>query len=262
VIIKFIKKIDSVVFNGLMLRLKRSYSQKNDNTYLKKIFNQYDYSFSVYYQKNYNSLYSGLCDKYGSDKGEVDNTSNPYPWKSHTYSDYYSRIFDHCRGGVYKVFECGIGTNNTSIDSNMSSSGQPGASLRVWRDYFPNAEIFGADIDKDILFREDKIQTFYVDQTQSSSVVNMWNEINHDSFDLIIDDGLHTFDAGICFFENSIDQLSSDGIYIIEDVSKKDLKAFSVFFKDSEFQVDFVPLFRPMLKLGSNSLVVIRKKIS
>ena len=42
--------------------------------------------------------------------------------------------------------------------------GKPGASLRVWRDYFPNAIIYGADIDKDILFAEERIKTFYIDQ--------------------------------------------------------------------------------------------------
>ena len=141
----------------------------------------------------------------------------------------------------------------------MGSKGRPGASLRVWSEYFPNAKIFGADIDKNILFKEGNIQTFYVDQTSSDSVKNMWNDVKQDSFDLIIDDGLHTFDAGVCFFKNSIDRLSSNGIYIIEDVSKESLKSFSEFFKDSEFQVDFVPLFRPMLPLCSNSLIVIRK---
>ena len=30
----------------------------------------------------------------------------------------------------------------------MSEDGKPGASLRVWKEYFSNAEIYGADIDK------------------------------------------------------------------------------------------------------------------
>ena len=60
----------------------------------------------------------------------------------------------------------------------MGSTGQPGASLKMWRDYFPNAMIFGADIDKDILFNDQRITTFYVDQLNSDSIKEMWRKIN------------------------------------------------------------------------------------
>ena len=46
----------------------------------------------------------------------------------------------------------------------------------------------------------------------------MWQDINKDSFDLIIDDGLHTFDASVTFFDNSFSKLKKTGVYIIEDV--------------------------------------------
>ena len=44
---------------------------------------------------------------------------------------------------------------------------RPGASLRVWKEFFTKAKIFGADIDKNTLFREKRIQTFHVDQFDS-----------------------------------------------------------------------------------------------
>jgi hypothetical protein len=68
------------------------------------------------------------------------------------------------------IFECGLGTNNPNLASNMTDTGMPGASLRVWRDYFRNAKIYGGDIDKEILFEEDRIKTFYVDQLDTSSI--------------------------------------------------------------------------------------------
>ena len=43
----------------------------------------------------------------------------------------------------------------------MNINGKPGASLRAWRDYFENALIYGADIDKNILFKENRINTFF-----------------------------------------------------------------------------------------------------
>ena len=39
-------------------------------------------------------------------------------------------------------------------------------------------EIYGADIDKDILFTEDRIKTFYVDQLSADSIKKMWEKID------------------------------------------------------------------------------------
>ena len=36
----------------------------------------------------------------------------------------------------------------------MTLNGKPGASLKVWKDYFVNAQIFGADIDRNILLKK------------------------------------------------------------------------------------------------------------
>jgi hypothetical protein len=47
----------------------------------------------------------------------------------------------------------------------------------------------------------------------------MWEEpVLEDNFDIIIDDGLHTFDANVCFLENSIHKLNPGGYFIIEDI--------------------------------------------
>ena len=34
----------------------------------------------------------------------------------------------------------------------------------MWKEYFSNAEIYGADIDKNVLFFENRIKTYHVDQ--------------------------------------------------------------------------------------------------
>ena len=46
----------------------------------------------------------------------------------------------------------------------------------------------------------------------------MWKKIGFIKMDLIIDDGIHTLDGYKIFFDNSIEYLKDDGIYIIEDV--------------------------------------------
>jgi hypothetical protein len=214
--------------------------------------------FMVFYDRHETNLVSDLCGKYGSDKGGS-GANRPYDWAPHTYADYYARLFLFSRHNIRKVFECGLGTNDTSVPSNMGSNGRPGASLRVWRDFFPNAIVYGADIDKQILFQEERIKTFYVDQTNPASVEAMWNHVDEADFDLIVDDGLHTLEAGICFFENSISKLSSSGIYVIEDVHLKNLSQFQSFFSRTSYFVDYVVMFRENVRIGDNNLIIVRK---
>jgi hypothetical protein len=218
-----------------------------------------DYKYSLFYQKDSLSELNFLCDKYGSDKGEIATTGHPYGWPSHSYADLYEGKFAHCREYIKKVFECGIGTNDPNIPSNMGLFGKPGASLRVWREYFPNALIYGADIDRGALFQEERISTFYVDQTSAGSINLLWNTVDSNEFDLIIDDGLHTFEAGVCLFENSFPKLRQSGIYVIEDVSINSMVNFRAYFKDKNYRVEFVNLYRPDKPLSDNSLIIIRK---
>lgn len=150
---------------------------------------------------------------YGSDKGHPENDCN------HTYTRIYNEIFKNVRHKNLRLFELGLGTNNTDIPSNMGVNGKPGASLRGWRQYFPNASVYGADIDKRILFQEDRIKTFYCDQNNPDAIRALWqNDDLTDNFDIIIEDGLHIFDSNVCFFEHSWHKLNIGGIYIIEDI--------------------------------------------
>jgi hypothetical protein len=144
----------------------------------------------------------------------------------------------------------------------MGPQGVPGASLRVWRDYFPNSEVFGADIDESVLFEEERIKTFALDQRDSESVANMWKRIGRSGFDLMIDDGLHVFEAGKTLFLGSVDKLSLNGTYIIEDVLHEDMLRYMDFFSDSQYRVSFVSLVRPRerryVPIRDNQMIVIR----
>ena len=252
-----IQRIDALFFGGMIRTVQR---ENYVNKSLRPLNANLDHRFIAYYEKNYSNLLSELCDKYGSDKGEIAKSGHPYLWPSHTYADFYSRLYDHCRIDVKRVFECGLGTNNPNLSSSMGISGKPGASLRVWRDYFPNAQVFGADIDRDILFEEERIRTLYVDQTNPKSIGEFWTNVGLSDFDFMIDDGLHVFESGTCLFENSISKLSKRGIYIIEDVSLPDLTKYKSYFDNKKYQVDYVILVGPRnLGLYSNNLVVVRR---
>lgn len=195
----------------------------------------------------------------GSDK------SNLCKKNWHNYTLYYDSIFKDLKYKPLRVFELGIGTNNTSLKSNMGSDGIPGASLQGWKQYFENSEIFGADIDKDILFQEPRIKTFYCDQTSKASIESMWlNDDLKEPFDIIIEDGLHTFDANKCFFENSIHKIKKGGIYIIEDINlksihlyKEQITIWETIFPDCSFSIVKLPHER---NIYDNCLIKIQKQ--
>ncbi len=218
-----------------------------------------EYRITSFYVKNFKDELARLCDFYGSDKGEIKKEGHPYPWPSHNYTDYYSQLFSHCRNNILKIFECGIGTTNPDFKSSMGASGKPGASLRVWRDYFPKAMVYGADIDREALFQEERIKTYYIDQLNPEAIRGFWSDVGESGFDLIVDDGLHNFEAGSTLFSHSSDRLSSTGIYIIEDVNNHELPLYADFFRNKDFVVQYVILQRPILSSEGNNLIVIRK---
>ena len=250
-----LKAIDEKLFSSFLQNRIFKYKL---NKVRKGLQASYPFSHIVYYNHVTDNPISILCDKYGSDKGSIGDKSSAYRWFAHTYADFYFNLFSHCRLNVGAVFECGLGTNNPDLNSSMGTQGKPGASLRVWKDYFPNAKIYGADIDRSILFEEDRIKTFYVDQTNSSDIVKMWDLIGGQKFEIIIDDGLHTFEAGITLFEESFENLTSTGIYVIEDVRLEDIPKFDSYFSDKNFNVQIVNLERPGTRLDDNNLIVIR----
>jgi len=262
-IIDIIIRIDKIVFRKFLSRIyllsRKKYSIFKNLILLSRFESKFDFKVIYYYEKNYDCDLAKYCDIYGSDKGELVKYGHPYPWPSHTYTDVYSSLFSNRRNEIKKIFECGIGTNNPNLISSMGVSGKPGASLRVWRDYFPNAIVIGADIDKDVLFEENRIKTFYIDQTSPNTIETFWNLVNLSHFDIIIDDGLHTFEAGKVLFENSIDYLDSHGYYIIEDVVLEDSLKFKEYFKDKDYLVDYIHLYSPFTQLNDNCLISIRK---
>ena len=146
--------------------------------------------------------------KWGSDKG------------LHTYTTLYSALFRDRRDQPVRVLELGLGTNNLNVLSNMGVFGAPGASLRGWRELFPHALVYGADVDRGILFEEDRIKTFYCDQLDRSSIRELWSHPDlRDGMDFIIEDGLHTFEANLSFLEESLEHVRPNGFYVTEDIS-------------------------------------------
>ncbi len=212
------------------------------------------YTFEVFYTKNQRNSLAELFDIYGSDKGSNKRSGHVFDWNPKSYSDLYSLLFESKKLEIKCVFECGIGTNNPQFPSSMGERGKPGASLRAWRDYFPNSEIFGADIDKSILFNEQRIRTGYVDQLTRKSIQQFLAEFKLHDIDIVIDDGLHTFEAAINLFEEVSPKLANNGIYLIEDIHPNEIKKFIQYFKQNNLRANYV-IFKSNNRIPVGSLI-------
>lgn len=140
-----------------------------------------------------------LAIKYGTDKSS----------KCHNYTTVYEQMFGAIRKDELKILEIGIAT---------------GASLRMWLEYFPNAEIHGIDITLDeyrklMLVNSDA----YPPPNDERVHFHIGNQNDKDfldsigiDFDIVIDDGSHQVTDQIftfkCLWPNT--RL----VYVVEDV--------------------------------------------
>jgi hypothetical protein len=201
-----------------------------------------------------------IMGKHGSDKGNIDITTS-----CHNYTVIYYNLFKDIQNKQLRIFELGLGTNNTDVPSNMGEQGFPGASLYGWSEFFTNSKVYGADIDQRILFNTENIKTYYCDQTNPHVIKYMWNEPElTEPFDIIIEDGLHEFAANVCFFENSIHKLKQNGFYIIEDIMNNEIDPFSD--KINEWKTKYPDLYFHLLKIPSlvnqwdNNMLIVKKQ--
>ena len=158
--------------------------------------------------------------KYGSDKN------------FHNYHILYSSIIDPTK--KMDIMEIGLGTRNPTIPSTMYFYEQeaqfintPGASLRAFKEFCPLSNIYGADIDREILFTEERIETFFVDQSDIESLNSLFK---NRMFDIIIDDGLHHISSNMNTLLATLEHVNIDGYIIIEDID----------FVDIWYAVDFI----------------------
>ena len=152
-----------------------------------------------------------LFNYYGSDK-----TKNGY-------ANVYHALFKNLKKKEINFLEIGIGTMMQNAPSSMVGWAlpgyKPGGSLRAWRDYFINGKIYGADIQLDTQFKEERIETFLCNSTIKTEVEKTFGDNRTGmKFDIIIDDGSHLDEHQLKTIINLFPRVNPGGYYIIEDV--------------------------------------------
>lgn len=165
---------------------------------------------TAFWEKMKEQMHTELCllgKKYAVDK-------SPF-FGNHTYTPNYHTLLNNLRNDIESILEIGIG-NIPLMSGLTNSSYKPGASLRMWQDYFPKAAIYGCDILEDVLFNEGRISTFQTDQGNEDSLNKLIRSIGN--IDLIIDDGSHIQDHMVTSFKTLWKIIKPRGLYIIEDI--------------------------------------------
>lgn len=128
----------------------------------------------------------------------------------HSYLELYETLLNSKKQTAKNVLEIGI---------------DKGGSIKLWHDYFPNANIYGLDI----THNENVVQEF----KDISRVILYTNSNAYDEdffkeklltkgvkFDVLLDDGPHTLESMEIFVKMYSQLLEEDGILIIEDLQK------------------------------------------
>lgn len=159
---------------------------------------------------NSKTFLGSLFAKFGSDKSTV-----------HSYDVIYEEIFNKIKNSELKILEIGC---------------LYGASLKAWKEYFPNSVIYGIDINH-CNIGEERIIFNQIDGTNKEMLEKSFGDIK---FDIIIDDGSHNLHDQKKTYEILLDFLNENGYYCIEDVQNYNEAAFD-------------PLFRYWIKFDSRS---------
>lgn len=141
---------------------------------------------------------SELANIYHSDKGEHRLNS-----KGHNYVKTYEKYFFPLKEKPIAILEIGV---------------REGNSLNMWKDYFPNARIYGFDINPSCqMLSNERIKVLVGDQSKLEDL-DLITKLIKERFDIIIDDGSHKSHDIITSLNFLKDYLKPGGYYFIEDM--------------------------------------------
>lgn len=130
--------------------------------------------------------------------------------KSHNYTAIYDPLFTPFRWDTFNFLEVGI---------------YHGASIRMWREWFPNATIYGID-NRQKRFNEfnrveirigSNSERVVLDKVDQSNAEQLTEYAKKGPWRVIVDDGSHKSSHQKLTFDILWDQVEPGGYYIIED---------------------------------------------
>jgi hypothetical protein len=136
---------------------------------------------------------------------------------THSYLPLYDKLLKKIKYSAKNILEVGIGDFGE----------KNGGSIKLWRDYFANATIYGLDIlpinrVMDELLNDNRV-ILYTSTNAYDSEFFINNLLNKNiRCEFMLDDGPHTLDSMKTFIKLYSQLMTDDGILIIEDVQSWD----------------------------------------
>jgi hypothetical protein len=128
-------------------------------------------------------------------------------WGRHWYALRYEAHFAARRHDPLTLLEIGVG--------GYEDPARGGESLRMWRDYFPQARIFGLDVHDKRAQQDERIRIFQGSQDDRAFLERVVEQTG--PLDIVIDDGSHRVPHVTASFEALFPHLREGGIYVVED---------------------------------------------
>lgn len=172
----------------------------------------------------------------------------------HNYSYAFHILTAMFAGGGCAILEVG---DASSLRGRSGAGGEEfelGGSIRAWQEYC-GAEAFGAEIDRS------NAENFSIDYpviVNSVEEITLRQVLERRLYDVIIDNGVHRFDASVCLLENAYGRLVPSGIYIIEAVPLGDVGRWENYLGSGNKKA-LVMSFPNTINEGDNCLIAIVK---
>lgn len=148
--------------------------------------------------------------KYNTDKAWSRINSKNEKVYGHNYLKYYELFLQTIREHKFTLVELGCYT---------------GASLKMWKEYFPHANIIGVDLNKDLKKLEEERISFICSDATASDLPQKITK-NDKNIECIIDDCSHAWGDQRRTFEMLFPILADGGYYIIEDLECGSMGAY------------------------------------
>ena len=148
-----------------------------------------------------------LLNQTGSDKGTTVYAGGGVP---HCYALEYERLFRGFRQDAFNMLEIGLDVASPPADV---------PSVRAWRTYFPNAVVYGFDIEDFSFVQERDVVIFRGNQASRGDLSRFLETYGSPAFRVVLDDGSHAASHQQISLATLFRQVEPGGLYIVEDMS-------------------------------------------
>jgi hypothetical protein len=161
-----------------------------------------------------------LADKYRSDKGTC--------FSAHLYTRVYERYFRSIKNDTISILEIGLLRTEedkrrplSAVEGATSGAASRAPSLEMWRSYFPNATLYGFDIDDFSRVNISRCKIIRGDMSSRDDLSRLSRQLDA-PLDVIIEDGSHASHHQQIALGTLFPHVRSGGLYIIEDLHWQD----------------------------------------